>query len=144
MTTRINQWFSNWEQIHDARVCDVSLQKLTLQVQTRNNTWFNETLCVIILHAHQSSSLVLTWSLSVWVAFMQLVEVVNDNNNCYGNEEIETLHNSRSPPQQQQMIKRRDNESHQRRERVLRECMSDAENASERRTQLGWILSERI
>ena len=37
-------------------------------------------------------------------------------------------------------IKRRDNESHQRRERVLRDCMSDTENASERRKQLGWFL----
>jgi len=29
---------------------------------------------------------------------MQSVEDVNDNNNCYGNEEIETLHNSVQQP----------------------------------------------
>ena len=69
---------------------------------------------------------------------MQSVEDVNDNNNCYGNEEIETLHNTTS--NHARTIKRRDNESHQRRERVLRDCMSDTDNASARRTQLGWIL----
>ena len=73
---------------------------------------------------------------------MQSVEDVNDNNNCYGNEEIET--HQITTCNNRRTIRRRDNKSHQRGERVLRDCMSDTENASERRTQLGWILSERI
>jgi len=75
------------------------------------------------------------------VAFTQSVEDVNDYNNCYGDEETET---PQKPAQLRRTMKRRDNESHQRRERVLRDCMSDTENASEKRKQLGWILSEHI
>ena len=70
------------------------------------------------------------------MAFRQTVEDANANNDCDENEEIERLNNSRIT----KTIKRRDNESHKRRERVLRDCMSDTENASERRKQLGWFL----
>ena len=71
---------------------------------------------------------------------MQSVEDANVNNNCYGNEEIETLQNTSTKTSYNNTTKRRDDESHQPRERVLRDCMSDTENASERRTQLGWFL----
>ena len=49
--------------------------------------------------------------------------------------EMRKYKHSRTRKQEKKTIKRRDNESHQRRERVLRDCMSDTENASERRQQ---------